>query len=222
MVEKENLNTKPSSSEMIEIFSCVIVYSSVLSSSLSVCIQLIKISVLDLVSLAFLLSTELFPLALWFFSSSLMCSLTHRAFYFFCACVQAYMPLWMIGDCRRWWLEVSCSWRCSCPSVGIGSFRLCCPACSLPGAVEPVWIASQGLFLQVTPNTDFSDQGAYCYVVSFFWGSHGLCRTKPLPFYQKLKIMNTVFLLRLLGVLVSSCCGTSSCHLLYCNQAALA
>lgn len=143
---------------MIEIFSCVIVYSSVLSSSLSVCVQLIKISVLDLVSLAFLLSTELFPLALWFFSSSLMCSLTHRAFYFFCACVQTYMPLWMIGDCRKMMAWSVLFGRCSCPSVGTGSFRLCCPACDLPGAVEPVWIASQGLFLQVTPNTDFSNK----------------------------------------------------------------
>ena len=26
------------------------------------------------------------------------------------------------------------------------------------GAVEPVWIASQGLFLQLTPNKDFSNK----------------------------------------------------------------
>lgn len=61
---------------------------------------------------------------------------------------------------------------------------------SFPGLV-PAGDSKQRLF----------KQGAYCYVVSFFWGSHSLCRTKLLPFYQKLKTMNTVFLLRLLGVL---------------------
>ena len=98
------------------------------------------------------------PLALWFFSSSLMCSLTHKAFCFFCAYVQTYMPLWMIGDCRKMTAWSVLFGRCSCPSVGTGSFRLCCPACDLHGAVEPVWIASQGLFLQLTPNKDFSNK----------------------------------------------------------------
>ena len=92
------------------------------------------------------------------FSSSLMCSLTHKAFCFLCTCVQTYVPLQMTGDCREITAWSVVFRRCSCCGVGTGSFRLRCPAGNLPGAVEPVWIASQGLFLQVTPNKDFSNK----------------------------------------------------------------
>lgn len=57
--------------------------------------------------------------------------------------------------------------------------------------------------------------------MSFFWGNHSLCSTKLLPFSWKQKIMNTVFLLHLWEILISNCCGYSSCHLLYCNQTTL-
>ena len=144
---------------MIKVFSCVLVYSSISSNSPSVCVQRIRISILGLVSLAFLLSTVLFPLALWFFGSSLMCSLTHRPFLrLLRPCTQTCLPLQMTGDCRKIMAGSVLFSRCPCPSVGAGSFRLRCPACNAPGAVELVWIACQGLLLQMTPNKDFSNK----------------------------------------------------------------
>lgn len=186
---------------MIEVFSCVIVYSGISSSSLSVCVQWIKISILNLVSLAFLLSTVLlFPLALRF-SVVLSCAHWHTRPFASFAPVYRHTCLfrWQV-IVGRYRLEVSCS-------VGVLAVAL---AQEVSG-----YVAQQVIYLVqwnhldsfpgLVPAGDSKQrlfkQGAYCYVVSFFWGSHSLCRTKLLPFYQKLKTMNTVFLLRLLGVL---------------------
>ena len=148
---------------MIEVFSRVIVYSGISSSSLK-CTCSMNQDLNTGLSFTCFSSEYCTIISSWsqIFSSSLVCSLTHKAFCFLCARVQTYtkmtVPLQMTGDCREitaWSIVFS---RCSCRGVGTGSFRLHCPAGNLPGAVEPVWIASQGLFLQVTPNKDFSNK----------------------------------------------------------------